>query len=1117
MSLLADRFEIVTDAQGPRVLGSGGMGRVYLAVDTRTQQKVALKSINIGNLDRIGVALDRARSGFQKEAANAMRIGGHPHIATVHDFFETDGEMWIAMEYIEGTSIQRQVDPGGASSKAGIAHPLAPMEALMYLEQAASAIVAMNGAQIVHRDIKPANLMLTERDAFHKDIKIIDFGLSKEIENPTASGNTFGTGVMAFTVHYASPEQIANAPMDTRSDIYSLGASFWFAMTGQRPFYGDEMTVLRERMQSMSEPSPAAIANLPEPIQVLLLKMMAENPDDRPQNGLELLKVIAETRTEVEKLSLEDNPTPTRFMAHYTFDSQDDNTGCRTALHYRTRDRVLIREISGLSQEKKKQISEDARLIARSNCPSLLKVYHVYETGIVTQWLPGISARALLRKRIKLTPRLVLDKWLESAAAVLRSVDVDHLGRLDFGLEHWRIVYFQAGQPLDPTRWLDDPGKSGNSSVHIDLLGTWDRDLSEARMGAEPTMLRTAMALASEAQFARAIYELLGGRDVSRNHLSALSCLTEAENRVLLAACDGIRHGSGAAVWVNDFLEARASGGETRVLTPVTEVRETPVPGGSTPTAETRFVPKPAAISISSGGGTIVPRPSVPHDPDETTIRPVPSPHGAADAPPPLPPSLPLPTPVPLPAMPASGSGDPDETVHDLHMEDIRPQLEAAKATLETTIRSARLPIPAIPMEDDDLPAIAPAGSERSAPPKIPAPGASTPPVAVRQTVPGGSSRNAATVPPSTPQRSTSAPGLSRVAKRALIGGLAAIVLLGAAISFSIWKSPSILGDDPSRIGSTSSTPGDESITPIAATPLVVTTPANTPAMATATPVPLSTPVEAPVVSAFPSYSEGQIGKKRVVLLPDGTAIQLCYIPPRSFSIGSPKSELGRNILRQPNEPDDETLTPVNITYTSWMAETETTQEQWKAIMFSNPSEYRDSSGSLPVQNVDWTDVRNFLRKLNGLDLLPEGWIFALPSEAEWEGACRAGTSTATAFGKTLLATQANFADTDEEENRRLGGRRPAPTLVKSFPPNAWGLYDMHGNVWEWVQDAYSPTRRGGTNPIVKDGTLYVRKGGGWDSPQRLCRSATRSPEKRSFKDNETGFRIIAVPVISRP
>lgn len=216
--------------------------------------------------------------------------------------------------------------------------------------------------------------------------------------------------------------------------------------------------------------------------------------------------------------------------------------------------------------------------------------------------------------------------------------------------------------------------------------------------------------------------------------------------------------------------------------------------------------------------------------------------------------------------------------------------------------------------------------------------------------------------------------------------------------------------------------------------------------------------------------------------LSDGTRIELVYITPGSFGMGSPTGD-----------DDDRVVHGVTLTRPFLMGRYEVTQAQWKAVMGSNPS-YFSGDPTLPVENVSFNDIQAFLAKLNGDT--EGGW--RLPTEAEWEYACRAG-SVGEYAGE--LVPMAWFDANSDEMTHPVGGKKP----------NAWGLYDMHGNVWEFCSDWFGPySSDPQTDPTgPSSGSERVYRGGSWNFFSRLCRSAFRDGYAPNVKFNDLGFRLV--------
>ncbi|MFM2318265.1 MAG: hypothetical protein RLZZ215_886 [Pseudomonadota bacterium] len=210
------------------------------------------------------------------------------------------------------------------------------------------------------------------------------------------------------------------------------------------------------------------------------------------------------------------------------------------------------------------------------------------------------------------------------------------------------------------------------------------------------------------------------------------------------------------------------------------------------------------------------------------------------------------------------------------------------------------------------------------------------------------------------------------------------------------------------------------------------------------------------------------------------------FIKAGTFLMGSPEDEEGRS--------DDETLHQVILSKAFWLADTACIQALWQAVMDNNPSHFKGNLQN-PVERVSWKDVQGFIQKLNqqiaGLSL-------RLPTEAEWEYACRTGTRTPFSFGEMISEQQVNF-------NNRLG-----TVSVKSYPANPWGLYEMHGNVWEWCEDGYAEYLPQAVNDPC--GLLIsfhrVLRGGSWRNLDKVVRSAVRSNSTLTNRHYNIGFRL---------
>ncbi|MGH7596058.1 MAG: serine/threonine protein kinase [bacterium] len=248
-------------------LGEGGMGVVYKAEDTKLKRLVALKFLHANTL---GGAEEKSR--FLREAQAAAALN-HSNICTIHDVDEVDGQMFIAMEHIEGQSLREKIKTG----------PLQIEEAIKFVMQVAEGLQAAHEKGITHRDIKSANIMITNKN----QAKIMDFGLAKLAAQKTRLTKT---GMTIGTVAYMSPEQAQGIDADHRSDIWSLGVVLYEMITGQLPFRGEyEQAMMYSILNEDPQPMTGLRTGVPMELERIVNKAMAKKMDERYQHVDELL------------------------------------------------------------------------------------------------------------------------------------------------------------------------------------------------------------------------------------------------------------------------------------------------------------------------------------------------------------------------------------------------------------------------------------------------------------------------------------------------------------------------------------------------------------------------------------------------------------------------------------------------------------------------------------------------------------------------------------------------------------------------------------------------------------------------------------------------------------
>ena len=268
-----------------------------------------------------------------------------------------------------------------------------------------------------------------------------------------------------------------------------------------------------------------------------------------------------------------------------------------------------------------------------------------------------------------------------------------------------------------------------------------------------------------------------------------------------------------------------------------------------------------------------------------------------------------------------------------------------------------------------------------------------------------------------------------------------------------------------------------------------------------------------PAADSVPGKEAGQ------ARIDNGPKMKLVWCPPGKFTMGR-RQDISKDQVE------------VTLTKGFWLGKYEVTQQEYQRIMGKNPSYFsaqgegkEDVSGQdtarFPVEQVSWDDAAEFCRKLTDQERnagrLPAGWDYTLPTEAQWEYACRAGTTTKYSFGDKLSAREANVAG---DKGWALGGGGPdgvdfarTTTTVGSYSANKWGLCDMHGNAWEWCRDWGGAKLPGGTDPEeASEGQTRIVRGGGFVCLAYDCHSALRRGHSPMTGYRYLGFRVALSP-----
>lgn len=271
-----------------------------------------------------------------------------------------------------------------------------------------------------------------------------------------------------------------------------------------------------------------------------------------------------------------------------------------------------------------------------------------------------------------------------------------------------------------------------------------------------------------------------------------------------------------------------------------------------------------------------------------------------------------------------------------------------------------------------------------------------------------------------------------------------------------------------------------------------------------------STPQGAEGRQVSDAFAGSRAGESRKV-----ADIELCWCPPGRFRMGSLPDEPGHRA--------DEAPVEVTLSKGFWIGKYEVTQGQWRRTMGNLPGELNAGVGDdFPVYGISFVESERFCRLLTeraqAAGQLPGGWEFRPPTEAQWEYACRAGSTSAYSRGATLTSADANFGKPYNGTPTGVPGS--AASRVGTYPANAWGLHDMHGNEWEWCRDYFHYNLPGGVDPdryavpgrVNRDGTSSrVRRGGAWVESVLFCRSAQRLPFEPERQSDHIGLRIVIV------
>lgn len=474
-------------------LGRGAMGVTYKAMDSRLRRVVALKVVSPELL-----ATGSAREKFLLEAQATAALQ-HPNIASIYYFGEQDDSCFYAMEFVDGCTLEDLVRTQG---------PLNAEDALSVASQTAAALGAAHESGMIHRDIKPTNIMVLRKSDGTLSVRVIDFGLAAAAGGDHANPETFeGTPL------YASPEQLDQTALDARSDVYSLGATLYFALAGKPPFEG---TVAQIASRQIMQPFPAEnLHDTPAEVVNLVAHLMHRDPGHRPQSG-------GDARSEIERIlrdyQMAGQQTAVEWMAG-RFASINRVGPIEGGSLYRVASpagegelAVMCFDTSARGLAVADRINEMAPRISALVAPAARRVFEMAEVKdglvLVTEWLSGTRLLSVLRVRRTLPPdEAVL--VLGPLAAALDEAAAAGLPLPQFGLREILLqpaqkpeVRLDAWEGLRPVVDLLPVGEAVEADVNTTIVST----SALAQITSYEASNRSPAAL-----IASLAYEILGG------------------------------------------------------------------------------------------------------------------------------------------------------------------------------------------------------------------------------------------------------------------------------------------------------------------------------------------------------------------------------------------------------------------------------------------------------------------------------------------------------------------------------------------------------------------------------------------------------------------------------
>jgi len=1106
-TVLANRYRIV------RQLGQGGMGSVWLAEDTALDNRqVAIKM-----LPSVLVANKRAYSQLKSEALVSLKLT-HPNIASFRSFEENGGNPFLVIDYVEGQSLDDYLAEKGKLSEA---------ETLRLLKPIAAALDYAHSRGVVHRDVKPANVMIAKDGTPY----ILDFGIAREIQETM----TRVTGKLSSgTLMYMSPEQLHGKSPTAAQDVYSFAAMAYECLAGNPPFCRGQIEFQIEHDQ------PESLGD--DDLAKSVMAGLAKSPDGRPKSCVELLeRGLTAAKVEPVKADTSAKQSPSPVPSD---DKKPRSFGSRRILAVlagllvvavgvvggvkwyehsqataeRERQAQLERERKAAAERDQQAAEERERKAAdERGCRAAEEARLASEKA--DRAAEEISFSLASRAESEL-------QWISAEdesfrrffAEEIRSIENDRRAGVDAksngryvyatnyltkALNRATVLKVSRDLRLKGTEAIAAAKRARDAAEKVEAVQTTGKDYDDA-----VAEIRSAEQSLENKQFAEA---LTAARNAERHFADIRTGIVS--NLLLLARelqkAERWEECQAAAEkvlgWEPDNSEAR----QLKVIAAPIEFQYKLVEGN-------------AVITNYTGSATDVVFPATLRGHPVTEIAGNAFYHGKY-------PFVNVAISEGIKKIGPAAFGYSGEletfsipsTLVEFGEGTRLPVLYACPKLRQITVDAQNQAYKAVGgiLYDKDGTTLV------SCPANVDPSGSFTVPAAVRRIMPyafNGSKFRQVILPP----------GLTKVERGTFDGAqqLTTMVIPPAveeigdrAFTHCYGLTNVEFSDRLTKIGEYAFGGANlerieipSSVREIGEcafkkysqsrrelTALIVhgrisaqnaadkwgCNIENSKVWVSKEDLDYWTKIWGDGVMEYVSPAllggDHKIGDERTIELPGGVKMVFCWCPAGEFLMGSPDSENGRD--------DEELQHRVRITKGFWMAKTEVTQAQWESVMGNNPSKF--SGSNLPVEQVSWDDCQAFVQRV----CAKTGLEIRLPTEAEWEYACRAG-STGPYYGK--IDEIAWHSDNSE------GKTHPVGTKV----PNAWGLYDMSGNVREWCQDWYdsayyaSSAAEDPRGPASSD--FRVLRGGCWYYAATCCRSASRGGRLPVSRNSDLGFRV---------